>query len=279
MPTIEAATIARDFHPRLFVNPCCLRTRTGLADFIEAFKGLGLQRTGMARPRMQQLGWDEALKLIAAADIEVGYLSYNRIFSLDSPRNWEREERDLIQAIDAHRYFGSRIYCLTGPGPAIGLTWEQSAEAFVRAVKPAAAHARAKQVSLMLEPTNSAFSDLHFLHTLHDTLEIVEAADMDICLEVDPCWMERDLKSLIRRSGPRIGLVQLSDRKLASRCMDRAVPGDGVVPLESIIGWILETGYAGPFDLELWGDTGCDEVEGALRGLDYISSILKRLGA
>lgn len=268
-----------NFHPRLHVNPCCFRSRPAIADYFAALDALGVTKAGMARPRMLQLGWDAALGVIAKQKAKVGYLSYNRMFSLKQPESWEAERRDLLQAIEAHEAFGSRIYCLTGPGPALGLTWEESKRAFLEAVTPVARVARSKSVSLMLEPTNSAFSDLHFLHTLADTLEIVEEADMDVCLEVDPCWMERGLEGLIRRAGPRIGLVQVSDRKLASRSMDRAVPGDGIVPLERIIGWILETGFDGPLDLELWGDTGRSENEGVLRALDYLGAILQRLGA
>jgi sugar phosphate isomerase/epimerase len=268
-----------DFHPRLFVNPCCLPSRTTLHDYFQALRDLGISRTGMARPRMLDEGWEASLDLLERTGVDVGYLSYNRAFALAEPETWADATTGLLAAIDAHQRFGSRIYCLTGPGPAIGLTWEEATDAFVRAVAPAAAHARAAGVSLMLEPTNSAFSDLHCLHSLRETLEIVEAADMDICVEVDPCWMERDLRNTILSAGPRIGLVQLSDRKLGSRCMDRAVPGDGVVPLEPIIEWILETGYAGPIDLELWGNTGRDEVEGLLRGLDHVGKILERLGA
>jgi sugar phosphate isomerase/epimerase len=254
-------------------------SRTTLAEYFQSLAELGISRTGVARPRMLEEGWEASLALLATANLHVGYMSYNRAFSLAEPETWAQATGELLAAIDAHESFGSRIYCLTGPGPAIGLTWEEATDAFLRAVRPAAAHARALGVSLMLEPTNSAFADLHCVHSLRETLEIVEAADMDICVEVDPSWMERALRNTILAAGPRIGLVQLSDRKLGSRCMDRAVPGDGIVPLEPIIDWILETGYSGPFDLELWGNTGREEAEGVMRGLDHLGKILERLGA
>ena len=48
--------------------------------------------------------------------------------------------------------------------------------------------------------------------------------------------------------------VQVSDAVAGSvTTPDRAVPGDGDIPLESLLGRILEAGYQGAFDLEVIG--------------------------
>jgi sugar phosphate isomerase/epimerase len=49
-------------------------------------------------------------------------------------------------------------------------------------------------------------------------------------------------------------LVQVSDYVIGTlRTPDRAVPGDGDIPLARIIGQLLEAGYDGVFDIELIG--------------------------
>jgi sugar phosphate isomerase/epimerase len=81
---------------------------------------------------------------------------------------------------------------------------------------------------------------------------------------------------------PMTGLVQASDYVLGDRTAPcRAVPGDGTIPLERLLGDILDAGYTGVFDLELVGPR--IETEGnraaTLRAAERLSEILYRLGA
>jgi sugar phosphate isomerase/epimerase len=81
---------------------------------------------------------------------------------------------------------------------------------------------------------------------------------------------------------PMIGLVQVSDYVLGDRITPcRAVPGDGAIPLERLIGDILEAGYQGLFDLELVGPRIVAEGprEATKRAAENLSEILVRLGA
>jgi sugar phosphate isomerase/epimerase len=200
------------------------------------------------------------------------------MFRLDREETWADAGDELCTAIGAAAERGWCIYGITGPGPAIGLSWEDSADAFLRAVRPAAEYATAYGVPLLLEPSLPLFADLHFLHTLRDTIDVAAAAGLGVCFETNASWAERDLRRSIEAAGPTLGLVQVSDYVPAWRSTDRATPGDGVVPLERILAWILETGYAGTFDLELWGDAYGDDLDAVRRGADHIGALLDRLG-
>jgi sugar phosphate isomerase/epimerase len=58
------------------------------------------------------------------------------------------------------------------------------------------------------------------------------------------------------------------------------VPGDGAIPLERILGWILEAGFEGAFDLELIGPRIDREghVQAVRRAGDWLGETLVRLG-
>jgi sugar phosphate isomerase/epimerase len=59
------------------------------------------------------------------------------------------------------------------------------------------------------------------------------------------------------------------------------VPGDGAIPLERLIGDLLDLGYQGLFDIELVGPR-IDTEGGAAataRAAEYVSSLLVKLGA
>lgn len=79
---------------------------------------------------------------------------------------------------------------------------------------------------------------------------------------------------------PMTGLVQVSDYVLGDRTAPcRAVPGDGAIPLERILGDVLDAGYAGVFDLELVGPR--IDAEGArpatTRAAETLSRMLTKL--
>ena len=52
------------------------------------------------------------------------------------------------------------------------------------------------------------------------------------------CTRKTGLKETIERAAPRLGVIQVSDYALSDRALPaRAVPGDGVIPLQRILGW------------------------------------------
>ena len=89
-------------------------------------------------------------------------------------------------------------------------------------------------------------------------------------------------KTFFLRASPLCHLVQVSDYVFGDRNLPaRAVPGDGGMPLERILGALLENGYSGVFDLELLGPR--IDAEGHLdameRGANAIEKLLHGLGA
>ena len=78
-----------------------------------------------------------------------------------------------------------------------------------------------------------------------------ELADIGLCIEWHDCWMEAGLKTLLRQAIPMTGLVQVSDYVLGDRTAPcRAVPDDGVIPLDRILGDVLDAGYEGVFNID-----------------------------
>ncbi|MGH7822959.1 MAG: TIM barrel protein, partial [Candidatus Binatia bacterium] len=115
--------------------------------------------------------------------------------------------------------------------------------------------------------------DLSFVHTLRDALDLAVMLDVGVCMEIQSCWAERGLAATVAKAvaAGRLALVQVSDTVVGSvTTPDRAVPGDGDVPLARILGDVFRAGYAGVFDLELVGPR--IEAEG------YASAIRRSVG-
>jgi sugar phosphate isomerase/epimerase len=202
-------------------------------------------------------------------------------FSLDEPAAWAAERVALSHSVDAAAVLdASCVYLTTGPG--WQQPWEAGAQAFAEAVRPVAEYAGTRGIRLAVEPTNPLRTDIGIVHTLRDAVDLAYATDLDVCVEFYACWYERGLRDTLRRAAGRIALVQISDFVLGTTDMpNRAVPGDGVIPLERLIGAVLEDGYRGAFDLELLGVR--IEAEGppaALgRGVDWLQAVLRGLGS
>ena len=134
----------------------------------------------------------------------------------------------------------------------------------------------------MIENASALYVDLHIAHSLADTIRLAEMADIGVCIELFHCWAEAGLKDLFKRAVPRCSLVQVSDYVLGDRSLpNRAVPGDGTIPLERIIEMLLECGYEGAFDIELVGPRIDAEGHFAAthRAAERLSEILVKLRA
>jgi sugar phosphate isomerase/epimerase len=190
--------------------------------------------------------------------------------------------RDALSAvIDAAADQGARtVYMLTGGRG--NLTWKQAAARFCDMVAPCTARAKAAGVVLAIENASSLYADIHLAHTLRDTVALAEMGDLGICIDVFHCWAEGDFEAQVHRALPRTALIQLSDYVLGDRALpNRAVPGDGTIPIETFVAQALAGGYTHGFDLELIGPRIDEEgrLESARRACDVVGAMLDRLGA
>ncbi|WP_422748478.1 sugar phosphate isomerase/epimerase family protein [Mycobacterium sp. WMMD1722] len=186
---------------------------------------------------------------------------------------------ELLRVIDAAADIGATmVYLLTGGRR--GLNWEQAADRFCAAVAPGVAAAGNAGICLAVENASSLYADIHFAHSLRDTITLAELAGLDICIDLFHCWAEAGLDALVDRALPRTRLIQLSDYVLGDRWLPaRAVPGDGAVPIEPFLARVLAAGYPHGFDLELIGPRIESEgrVEAAHRACRTVAAMLDRL--
>lgn len=229
---------------------------------------------------------DQAIEAVQAGGYKVETISHPWVLghgsTLDLPDDaWDGPRADLSRAIEAARALGSRtLYLITGGRGT--LTWEEAAERFVRGIEPCVEQAKAAGVQLCVENAIALNADRHIAHTLRDTITLAELAGIGVCIDIWGCWAEAGLRELIDRAVALGGTVQVSDYVLGDRCTPaRAVPGDGDIPLQRILGWTLEAGYSGGFDFELLGPRIDEEgaFEATRRAAENVTTLLESLGA
>jgi sugar phosphate isomerase/epimerase len=238
-----------------------------------------ITNVGISLVKLERHGWADGAARVRDAGLRVTNLIGLGPFHLAHPGQWEQQRERLLHALDAGVTVGAECLVMT-TGPAGPLPWEEAADALEEALGPVLAVARAKSIPFALEHTNSLRVDVGFVHTLHDVVDLARRLDIGVCMEINACWAERGLGATIAAGMDRIRLVQVSDFAVGTLSTpNRLVPGDGDIPLERILGQILDAGYRGCFDLELIGPA--IEAEGypaaIPRAVSYLEALLNQL--
>jgi sugar phosphate isomerase/epimerase len=203
---------------------------------------------------------------------------------LDADRSvgsWGEDQARTVETVDfASSVNAATVYVCTGA--ATNLTWDAAVDALSELVAPAVARAAELGVPLLLEPTNPLRSDISFVFWQRDAMAVARAAGTKVMLDLQSCWYERGLEQVVRANIDLVGLTQISDYVIGTtQTGDRAVPGDGDIPLERLLAMVLDAGFEGSFDLEVMGPR--IEEEGyhpaVRRSVERASELLDRVGA
>jgi sugar phosphate isomerase/epimerase len=268
-------------HPRVCLHQVAF-VKESTTQFIGHCRTIGVQPMTLVTPVLMLPGQMlETERALAAGGPRVETVNHPFAMFPDLDKDGGEATKKLLRAIEiATSLHANNIYVVTGGRGS--LTWEQAAERFAKLVAPCRLAARDHGIQLLVETASSFNIDIHMAHTLTDTIRLAEIAGLGVCIDLHACWFEAGLKQLFERAVPMTGLVQVSDYVLGDRTAPcRAVPGDGAIPLERLLGDLLELGYAGVFDLELVGPR--IETEGnrvaTKRAAEKLSEMLSRLGA
>ena len=283
--TTGAGTAARgprtaDLHPRLSVSGISTIGWT-LAQDIAFWRSVGVTLVGVATHKLAGPGLEAVATDLAEAGISVSNVVGSMGFHIDQPELWDTERAALVATLDVADRLGATCVC-TLPGPAGRLRSDDAVAAFAEAVAPVAGYADGLGVTLAVEHANTLRRDLGFVHSLADAVDMAEVTGTGICVELNNAWVEMHLAETFRRGVDHFALVQVSDFVVGTvDTPNRAVPGDGDMPLEWLLAELLAAGYEGTFDLEIIGPR--IEAEGyasaVRRGAAWVSDTLERLGA
>src|SRR5581483_6725893 len=137
--------------------------------------------------------------------------------------------------------------CFTGPG---------RREDVVEPLRVLADEASRLGVPLALEPHNARFaSDWSIPATLDEAAALAEEAGGGIGLLFDVwhLWETPEVEEAIRRHAGAIVAVHVNDWREPTRgWCDRALPGAGIAPVETLVESLDTVGYDGFYDLEIF---------------------------
>lgn len=270
-------------HPRISLNSFTTFTEP-LGDDLALCRELGIQNLGLVTTKYEP-DPGAAAEQCRAAGVNVSFVATHmgNVSPLElGARAGAAVLEQLRLAIDAAQTLGAHlVYFPSGAAPRRTPS-DPAFDALARALEPAVAYGAARGVRLGVE--NNSVSTRHhgFVHTMADAVRLAEMSDIDICMEIQNAWVESGLEPLFKAHASRIAVVQVSDFVVGEELrMNRCVPGDGDIPLEWMIGTLLDAGYTGLFDIELVGPHIDKEgvVPAIRRSEEWLAELLTRLGA
>ena len=243
---------------------------------LRCWRDAGIAHVGLSFRKLQEAGLDDAVRRVQEEGLRVSNLVELGWCALDDPSTWPEHRDRLLSAVDVAATLGGCLVLTTGP--AGRLEWEDAADALAEMLGPIRVAAVGADVALTIEPTGPLRLDLSFVTTLRDGVDLAGRAGVGVCVEINSCFAERGLLDSVRAAGGVVEHVQVSDFVIGSLCTpDRAVPGDGDIPLGRILAGIDAVGYRGAFELEMVGPRIEDEgyASAITRGVAALDRILR----
>jgi sugar phosphate isomerase/epimerase len=270
-------------HPRLSVNSISSYLQPLAAD-IELWRELDVGHVALILPKIDEVGWGRAEEMVTDAGLRVSTIFGPTYRPLDADRAlgwWDEDQRHTVETVEFAAAVGAgSVYVCTGGAPTLG--WDEAADAFCELIAPAVARGAELGVPVLLEPTNPLRVDISFVFWQRDAMDLARRAGTKVMLDFQSSWYERGLDEVVRRNIDLVGLAQISDYVIGTaQTGDRVVPGDGDIPLERLLRMVLDAGFEGSFDLEVFGPRIEEEgyPSSVRRCVERASELLDRVGA
>jgi len=235
-------------------------------DDVRAYADAGLDGIGIWELKLGDDSDAQALEQLAASGLGAATAvpvvpSILSLPLLPGPEDPSARIDALSASVDRLAAFRpGAVLCLTGPA---GDRDPDAARALVvDALRELAREAHSAGVRLALEPfQREGIEDWSLLNTISDAAALIDetgaSETIGIQFDVWHLWNSPDLLEEIEREAHRFVGVHVNDCREPTRgWADRALPGDGVADVATILGALDRAGWDGFYDLEIFSDNG-----------------------
>lgn len=247
--------------PRLSLNQATIK-HASLAEALDTAVAAGMSAIGLWREPVAEVGLAEAVRLVADSGLRVSSLCRGGFFT--APEGPERRAAidENRRAIEETAALGAPALVLVAGGLPAGSRDVIGARARVQdALAELADDAAAAGVQLAIEPLHPMYtSDRAVVSTLGQALDLAapfDAAAVGVVVDTFHVWWDPQVLAQIARAGAegRIASYQVCDWVTplpADVLLARRYPGEGVIDFESLTHAVVEAGYAGDVEVEIF---------------------------
>ena len=232
--------------------------RWSLLDDVIAYREAGIEAIGVWRPKLSEFGEERGVELIEESGLVVSSLSWAGGFTGSNGQSFQDAIDDARDAVRIAGELRAKSLVVVS-GARSGHTAKHARRLLVDALRILADLAAEQDVMLALQPMHPLFArNWTFLASLDETLDVLSQCDhpyLRMAFDVYHLWQEPRLPERIQEIAPLVATVQLNDWREPPRSdTDRCLLGDGEIPLSQITHALVEAGYDGYFDIEIWSE-------------------------
>jgi sugar phosphate isomerase/epimerase len=245
------------------MNRLCVHTITT--------KPLSIERAADAYPKAGVGGitvWRDALegrdiaatgRLLRNAGLNIVSLCRGGFFPHTDAQGRQAAIEDNLRAIEEAAALGAPmivLVCGAAPGQPLETSRHQIAEG-IAAIEP---YAKAAGIRLAIEPLHPMYADTRSaINTLSQANDLVEQLDSPfagVAVDVYHLWWDPALQQEIVRCGSngKLFAFHICDWRVPTRdlLLDRALMGEGCIPVKQIRAWVEATGFEGYHEVEIF---------------------------
>lgn len=218
---------------------------------------LGLDRIGLWRRKLDDIGIERAATLLELHGVSVSSLSWGGGFTGGNGLTFADAVAETRAAIlEAARLQAHALTIVSGgrAGHIHSHVRRLLMNGLAETVDIAAEHG----LTLALQPMATEYADeWTFLNSLAESLEIVREFDhpfLGLAVGSYHVWEEPRVLQLLEEAAPFTATVQLSDARSPRHDCDRLAPGDGEIPLAAMVAALQRGGYRGDFEIDVWSN-------------------------
>jgi len=247
------------------LSKLCLHTITtknwSLETAIEKYLEKGIGGISVWRNYLEGKDPGQTRSLLADSGLKVVSLVRGGFFTGITQKERQEAINDNKIAIEEAASIGTDMVVLVC-GAAPGQTLDESRHQIKRGIEQILTHAEDYKVRLAIEPLHPMYADTRSaINTMVQANEMAEYFDSEyvgVAVDVYHIWWDAHLESQIRRCGKNNNLFafHLCDWRNPTRDMlnDRAIMGEGVIPLQEIINMVKEAGFKDFNEVEIFSN-------------------------
>ncbi len=230
--------------------------RSSFEDDIRHWQEAGLTAIGLWRRKFDACGEAESLELLRASELDVTTVSFAGGFTGSQGIEFQDALDDAWQAVFTAASVGARTLVIA-PGSRGRYTDRHELRVIVKAIRELAIGADELGINLAVLPMAAQFAHrwttLHSLDAAWDLVNRVGRDNVGMVYDTFHFGHDRELLKRLPRFSSAISVVQVSDTMPSPQnCYDRCLPGDGSVPLAEIMTTLIDSGFQGDIDIQLW---------------------------
>lgn len=241
----------------------CVHTMTtkplSLKEAVASYQEFGVKGITVWQNHVQDIGTEEAAKILADADLEVVSYCRGGFFPATSGMARETARNDNRKIIDEAAAIGAPLVVLVpGADPEIPLA--ESRQHILDGIHAILPHARAAEVKLSIEPLHPMYADTRSaVNTLEQANNMVYALSdtwVGVTVDVYHLWWDPFLRAEIKRANQNIFSFHVSDWRSPTRDIltDRGMMGEGCINIREIRKWVEESGFKGFIEVEIFSE-------------------------